>query len=120
MTLKNVQIIDGADNATYSIFQVTKEEFLEIFPRLGQDLEVVEDYIARVGESAANTLLSKMWERPISKQKARGIHGTLFYDYSNKAKHLPNSRREVDRPSGQLNESQRILYEKLRAKEERE
>jgi hypothetical protein len=28
--VKNIQIIDGAGNATFSIFQVTDEEFLAI------------------------------------------------------------------------------------------
>ena len=30
--MKNVQVIDRADNATFSIFQATGEEFVLIFP----------------------------------------------------------------------------------------
>ena len=41
--MKNIQIIDGAVNATYNIFQATDDEFRQIFPESGQDLEVVED-----------------------------------------------------------------------------
>jgi hypothetical protein len=114
--LKNIQIIDGADNATYSIFQASDEEFATIFPREGQDLEIVEDYVSRVGEDEAKKTLSGLWKRPIYKRDAQGIHGTLFYDYQEKAKYLPTSRREIDRATGQINESERALYEGLRSK----
>lgn len=30
--MKNVQVIDGATNATFSLFQATDEEFAAIFP----------------------------------------------------------------------------------------
>jgi hypothetical protein len=52
--VKNIQIIDGADNATYSIFQASDAGFGTIFPLPGQDIEVVEDYVSRVGEKEAN------------------------------------------------------------------
>ena len=117
MSVKNIQIIDGADNATYSIFQATDEEFVAIFPGSGQDLEVVEVYVERVGEDEAKTTLSRLWERPIHKRDVQGIHGTLYYDYKEKAKYLPKSRREVDRSAGQINESESALYERLRKTE---
>jgi hypothetical protein len=112
--VKNIQVIDGADNATYSIFQATDDEFAAIFPGLDQDLEVVEDYVARVGEDEASETLSRLWERPIYKHNVEGIHGTLFYDYKEKAKYLPKSRREIDRAAGQINEAERALYARLR------
>jgi hypothetical protein len=111
--VKNIQIIDGAVNATYSIFQATDDEFETIFPLPGQDLEVVEDYVSRVGEGEANKTLSRLWERPIYKHDVEGIHGTLYYDYKEKAKYLPASRREIDRRNG-LNEAERALYARLR------
>jgi hypothetical protein len=55
--VKNIQIIDGADNATYSIFEATEDEFRTIFPGPGQDIEVVEDYGSRVGEDEAKETL---------------------------------------------------------------
>lgn len=30
--MKNIQIIDGAANATFSVFQATEEEYAAIFP----------------------------------------------------------------------------------------
>ncbi|MGB6775308.1 MAG: hypothetical protein WBE45_13075 [Terriglobales bacterium] len=113
-TVKNIQIIDGADNATYSIFQATEDEFSTIFPCFGQDIEVVEDYVSRVGEDEASKTLSRLWERPIHKHDVNGIHSTLYYDYKEKAKYLPASKREIDRAAGQINESERALYARLR------
>ena len=37
--MKNIQIIDGADSATLSIFQATNEEFAQIFPGEGNAAE---------------------------------------------------------------------------------
>ncbi|SNT14990.1 hypothetical protein SAMN05421770_104402 [Granulicella rosea] len=115
--MKNVQIVDGAVNATFSIFQATDSEFALIFPAEGQDLEVVEDFVERVGERTAGETLTPVWSRPIHKRDAQGIHGTLYYDYKNKANRLPASRREIDRLPGQINEAQRALYAKLREEE---
>jgi hypothetical protein len=112
--VKNVQIIDAAGNATYSIFQATEMEFKQIFPQSGQDIEIVEDYIGRVGENEATRTLSELWRRLVHKREAKGIHGTLYYEYKGKSKYLPKSKREIDRNEGQLNEAQRALYAKLR------
>lgn len=110
--MKNIQVIDGAVNATFNIFQATDDEFAAIFPGPGQDIEVVEDYCSRVGEDEARKTLSGIWERPIYKHDLQGIHGTLYYDWKEKARYLPESRREIDR-SG-VNESERVLYARVR------
>src|SRR5262245_61929811 len=61
--LKNVQIIDGALNATFSVFQATEEELAAIFPAEGQDMELIEDFVERVGEERAGRILQPIWER---------------------------------------------------------
>lgn len=53
------QIIDGAWNATFSIFQATDEEFAELFPGVDQDMDVVEDVFDRLGEDRAKALLTQ-------------------------------------------------------------
>jgi hypothetical protein len=55
--VKNIQIIDGASNATFSIFQATEEESAVIFPD-GRDLEIADDLIKRPGEKEADRVLS--------------------------------------------------------------
>ena len=111
--MKNIQIIDGAVNATFSVFQATDEEFAAIFPD-GRDIELVEDLIDRLGEEAAGSVLTHLWGRPILKRDALGIHGTLFYDNEDRRDHIPPSKREVDWDSGSVNQAQRDLFAKHR------
>jgi hypothetical protein len=108
--LKNIQIIDGADNATYSIFQASDEEFLEIFPEPGQDMEVIEDFNVRVTSKKAASVLRAIWKRPILKRDAAGIHGTLLFDYADRKQYLPDTKREVDWAANCLNDAQRLLF----------
>lgn len=109
--MKNIQIIDGALNVTFSIFQATEEEFAAIFPN-GQDMELAEDLFERLGDEEASRMLAPLWNRPILKRDALGIHGTLFYN-NNEHRHIPRSKREVDWDSG-LNEAQRKLFSRHR------
>lgn len=111
--MKNIQIIDGADNATFSIFQATDDEFAAIFLN-DQDIELPEDFCARVGDKRAQAILKSIWERPILKRDANGIRGTLYYDWESKRRHLPVSKREIDRDELAINEAQRRLYRSAR------
>ena len=111
--MKNIQIIDGADNATFSIFQATDEEFAAIFPN-DQDMEFAEDFHERVGDERSRAVLTPIWERPILKRDAQGIHGTLYYDWEHRREGLPASRREVDRDDLAINAVQRCLYQASR------
>lgn len=113
-TLKNIQIIDGALNATFSLFQATADEFSAIFPEPGQDMEMIEDFLGRAGASNAAATLERIWQRPLLKQDAQGIHGTLFYDYADRREFLPLTKREVDWNPACLNEAQRILFAEKR------
>ena len=108
--LKNIQIIDRANNATFSLFQVTEEEFAAIFPGDGQDMELIEDFTERVGEEQALRILLPAWERPILKRDAQGIHGTLYYEYADRKRYLPASKREVDWDDYCINSAQRRLF----------
>jgi hypothetical protein len=112
--MPNVQIIDGAANATFAIFQATDEQFALIFPRKGQDLEIIEAVIRRLGLNRTNELLLPMWRNPILKKDAQGIHGTLFYNYFEKRHHLPKSKREIDRDESQISQPERELYRRAR------
>jgi hypothetical protein len=111
--MKNIQIVDGADNATFSIFQATEEEFAEIFPG-DREMELSEDLHARLGEERARAILEPIWKRPVLKRDAMGISGTLFFDWQNKRRHLPGSMREVDWNDSAINEAQRQLFRSAR------
>lgn len=111
--MKNIQIIDGDVNATFSVSQATEEEFAAVFPN-GRDIELVEDLVARLGKEGAGSVLTPIWGRPILKRDALGIHGTLFYDNADRRDHIPPSKREVDWDSGSVNKAQRDLFAKHR------
>jgi hypothetical protein len=111
--MKNILVIDGANNATFSVFQATDDEFAAIFPN-DQDMELSEDFHARVGDERALAVLTPIWERPILKRDAQGIHGTLYYDWEHKRGHLPASKREVDWNPLSINAAQREHFAKNR------
>ena len=107
--MKNIQIIDRASNATFSVFQSTEQEFEVIFPA-GRDMELIEDLIARVGDDEPASF--PLWGRPILKRDAIGIHGTLFYDNADRI--LPATQREAARDECAINLAHRDLFRRHR------
>lgn len=105
--MKNVLIVDGANNATFSVFQATNEEFAAIFPE-GRDMELADEFFERLGNDEARRIVEPLWDRPILKRDAMGIHGTLFYD--NEHRSIPASKREVDWDDLSVNGAQRALF----------
>jgi len=93
--MKNVQVIEGADNCIYSIYLFTDEEFLMIFAVAGQDIEFIDDALARLGIEALDQVLGKAWARLVRKPDVVGIHGTLFYELERKKRFYP-SKSEGD------------------------
>jgi len=89
--MKNIQIIDGADNCLYEIYAVTDEDFAVIFPD-GTDVEFVEDFVSRVGEERAAEISDAMWARRVEKKQVSGIHGTLFYELKRKSAYYPTKK----------------------------
>jgi hypothetical protein len=90
--LKNVQVIDAAENCTYSVYEITDDEFAVLFPN-GSDIEFIEELERRIGEDAFLKFHSNLWRRPIEKIRISGIHGTMFYGLlERKQKFYPNKR----------------------------
>lgn len=87
--MKNIQVIDGAENTEYAIYEVTDEEFLQIFPGERQNVEFIEDMFERLGDDECNKVFEHIWDRRVDKPKAFGIHGTLFYELLWKKKYYP-------------------------------
>lgn len=107
--MKNVQIIDGADNCTFSIFEFTDEQFLLVFPAEGQDLAFAEDLEASLSEAMLEKAFEVVWTRPVDKQEIQGLHGTIFYEFDDKKHYFPQTRRECDWDDLAVNEWQRRL-----------
>jgi len=93
--LKNIQVIDGATNAAYTIFAVTEDEFRLIFPDDGQDIEIIEDMVERLGDDRVGEIMAPVWDREVRKPEVCGIHGTLFYGLPEKKKYYENKREPV-------------------------
>ncbi|MCC3861091.1 hypothetical protein [Pseudemcibacter aquimaris] len=93
--MKNIQVIDGANNTAYDIYSVEDETFYMIFPSEGQNIEFIEDVFQRIGEDSFGKDHEKIWEKPVNKHEVNGIHGTLFYELSEKKEYYP-SKKESD------------------------
>ena len=89
--MKNIQIIDGAENCTYDIFSIEDSLFEVIFPG-EQDIEFAEDFQKRVGEKKATEILSQLWKNRVDKKKVVGIHGTLFFQLQFKKDFYPTKK----------------------------
>jgi hypothetical protein len=102
MRMKNIQIIDGAENAVYDIFEATEEEFGLIFP-LGQDVAFIDEVMARGPSKILDEVFIRIWKRRIPKRDVRGIHGILFYQLDHKKQYYPTRKdEEAINPDGSL------------------
>ena len=100
--MKNIQVIDGADNCVYDIFAATAEEFALIFPT-GQDVAFIEEVLARGPEMQIGEALTRIWDRRIPKSEAMGINGLLFYELNHKMQYYPTRNDEgALNPDGSL------------------
>lgn len=107
--MKNIQVIDGALNCTFSIFQATEEEFLLIFPEPGQEIQYAEDLGELPNQNEIAVALSRIWERPIRKRDANGIHGTLFFQLERYKRVFREKQEDAVDPLA-VNMAQRRLF----------
>lgn len=97
--MKNIQVIDAAENCVYSIFQTEDSVFRKLFPKEGQDIEFIEDVLERMNEKEIAQMMASVWSNRIEKKNVSGIHGTLFYGLQAKKKFYPNKREsDADLP----------------------
>ena len=91
--MKNIQVIDGAENSAYDVFAATEEEFALVFPE-GQDVAFIDEVTARAPKKPLDEALARIWNRRIRKRDAMGIHGLLFYELERKKQYYPTRRDE--------------------------
>jgi hypothetical protein len=91
--MKNIQIIDDAENAVYDIFSATDEEFSLIFP-VGEDIAFIDEVLARGPSDALDAAFENIWKRRVPKREAMGIHGLLFYELKSKMRFYPTRKDE--------------------------
>jgi hypothetical protein len=98
--MKNIQVIDGADNAAYDIFAATDDEFALIFAP-GCDVVFADEVYDRAGSAEIEAVLARIWARRVPKAQAQGIHGTYFADLPHKKAYYPTRRdEEAKNPDG--------------------
>lgn len=107
--MKNIQVIDGALNCTFSIFQVSEEEFALLFPEAGQEVQYAEDLAKLPNQREITVALEHLWERPIRKRDVQGIHGTLLYQLE-RYKKWYKLKREDGIEARCVNTAQRRLF----------
>jgi hypothetical protein len=108
--MKNVLVIDGALNCTFSVFQATDEEFALIFPEPMQDMQYAEDLAELSDQAAIDAALGRLRQRPIRRRDANGIHGTLLYELQRYKQWYREKREDAVDPLS-INEAQRRLFE---------
>lgn len=90
--MKNVQIIDGAENCSFSICAIPEREFQRLFPGENQDVEFIEDSVERLGEGAVGSIMKLAKQEVLNKAEVKGIHGTLFIGLPERRAFYPNRR----------------------------
>lgn len=91
--MKNVQVIDGADNAVYDVFEIGDGDFAELFPQ-GQDVTFIEDLEERIPKARLSAICETMWAHRVRKIDAMGIHGLIFFGLPQKRQYYPTRRDE--------------------------
>ena len=98
--MKNIQIIDGADNCVYDIFSATEEEFSLIFPA-GTDIAFIDEVYDKGDAAELDVAFNNIWKRPIKKRDVVGIHGIIFYELGGKSVYYPTRKDdEAINPDG--------------------
>lgn len=98
--MRNIQVIDGAENCVYDVFAATDEEFALVFPD-GQDIAFIDEVYERHPEPTLEAAFIRIWKRPVAKADVQGIHGTLFYGLDEKKCYYPTRRDdEAINPDG--------------------
>ena len=95
--MKNIQVIDGADNCAYRIFAAEDDEFADIFPG-ERDIEFADNVGGGSGRHVHARSSERIWKRPY-KEIARGIQGTLFYQLGHKKRFYPTRREDEMTPA---------------------
>ena len=100
--MKNIQIIDGAANSTFDIYQIPDELFQQIFPA-ETDIAFQNDVeIQFQNYGYGDEIWETVYQHKIAKKNVIGIHGTLHLTGSNTFKKYFPRMKEADIPESEL------------------
>ena len=91
--MKNIQIIDGANNCVYDIFSAEDTEYYLLFPE-GKDIAFIDEIYSTGDAQLLDTIFKNIWQRRIKKSDVCGIHGIIFYELENKKAFYPTRKDE--------------------------
>lgn len=91
--MKNIQIIDGAQNCVYDIFAATDEEFALVFPA-GEDIAFINEIYENGDTQVLDAAFNNIWQRRVKKTDVHGIHGIIFYELDEKKAYYPTRKDE--------------------------
>lgn len=91
--MKNIQVIDGAQNCVYDVFAASDEDHSLLFPN-GTDIAFAEDFESRADIDQVAGALERLWLNRVPKVNAMGIHGILFYQLTHKREYYPSRKDE--------------------------
>lgn len=96
--MKNIQIIEPANNCMYDIFACTNEDFEVLFPG-GTNIAFHDEIWARSKNAKhlkerLEKIFSDLWNHPLRKADAMGIHGIIFYQLEHKKQFYPTRKDE--------------------------
>jgi hypothetical protein len=98
--MKNIQVIDGAENCVYDVFAASDEDHALLFPG-GTDIAFAEEIHGRKDIDRIAAALERLWRNRVPKVKAMGIHGLLFYGLPEKRQYyLSRKDEEATNPDG--------------------
>jgi hypothetical protein len=88
--MKNIQVIDGALNCVYDVFQANDDDFAQLFGN-DTDIAFAEDFEER---EDLLPVFERIWRSRMPKAQAQGIHGTYFVGLEHKKVYYPTRRDE--------------------------
>lgn len=92
MNRYNVQVIDGASNSIFEIYNISEEQF-NIFFSNGADVAFTSDFPHLDDDE---DFWSLFYSRRVDKKKVKGIHGTLHLEGNDAEKECFPNRKETD------------------------
>jgi hypothetical protein len=88
--MKNIQVVDGALNCVYDIFQASDDDFAQISGN-ESDIAFGEDF---QGRDDLLPVFERVWRGRVPKVQAQGIHGMYFVGLELKKAYYPTRRDE--------------------------
>jgi hypothetical protein len=91
--MKNIQVIDGALNEVFEIYEVPDDLFKVMFPH-GADIAFIDEVDRAFRRRGGRKLWNIVYGHPVDKKRVRGIHGTLHLTGSPIAREFFPTRKE--------------------------